>query len=264
MSEYSEGYNYIASHYDAFNESIDYGKWADYIDSLFRKHHKQDPVKTVLDLGCGTGKMIIELKKRGYDVIGLDSSDEMLSVADYSLRENGFNDTLLIHGDMAFFELYGSVNAIICCLDGINHICDPEDLRSCLSLVSNYLDNEGLFVFDLNTPYKFRTRYNGKDYILEDENAVCCWQSETNKNNTIAHFYLSVFEKTEDEVHWTRKDTYIEEKAYSLRSIKKYLSEAGLEIVEINGSTNYDPPDELSERWYITAKKVINIKTEDE
>ena len=147
-----DGYNVLAPVYDRLNDTVDYSQWADFIERCFLKYSPDRRIRSVLDLGCGTGSMTLELRRRGYDLTGLDISEEMLSVADSRMRDDGFTDVLFILGNMCSFELYGTVDAIVCCLDGINHLTSRDDLLACFSLVANYLEDDGLFVFDMNTP----------------------------------------------------------------------------------------------------------------
>lgn len=249
----SDGYSALAPVYDRLNTSVDYPKWADFIERIFERYSSPKP-SLILDLGCGTGSMTAELAARGYDMTALDLSEEMLSVAEQRVRDCGKN-VLFIHGDMASFELYGTVDAVVCCLDGINHLTDREDLLSCFACVANYLNPGGLFIFDMNTPYKFRTQYADRDYILEDEGAVCCWSNRLNKKGDLADFILTVFEENADGT-WKRTDGAERERAYGMRSIENALRLCGLELLNVSADYAFTPPDAATERWYMTAKKV--------
>ena len=249
-----DGYNILAPVYDRLNDTVDYSLWADFIEACFEKYSTQRKIKSVLDLGCGTGSMTLELRRRGYDMTGLDISEEMLSVADSRMRDEGINDVLFVLGNMCAFELYGTVDAIICCLDGINHLTSRDELLSCFSLIANYLEDGGLFIFDLNTPYKFKTVYSDRDYILEDDGIMCCWKNRLSKKGDRVDFYLTVFEEQEDG-SWTRNDGVERERAYGLRAIQNALSECGLEQVNVSADYNFTSPDKTTERWYITARK---------
>ncbi len=248
------GYSALARVYDKLNDTVDYRAWADFIEEIFSRYAIKKP-SLVLDLGCGTGSMTLELARRGYDMTALDLSEEMLSVADERLRNAGIENTLLIHGNMCSFELYGTVGAIVCTLDGVNHLTTTDELCECFSTVANYLDPDGLFIFDLNTPHKFRTVYNDRDYVLEDDGVMCVWRNRLNKRGDTVDFFLSVFEENTDGT-WTRTDGDERERAYSLRTVKKLLAECGLETVSVSADYNFTEPDENSDRWYITARKI--------
>lgn len=252
------GYSILAPFYDQLNDTVDYGKWADFLESCFRQYSRLGSVgvKTVLDLGCGTGSMTIQLAKRGYDLTALDLSEEMLSFADANCRAQGLNDILFIQENMASFELYGTVDAVVCCLDGVNHLTDREDLDSCFSLVSNYLNPGGVFLFDVNTPYKFKTAFADRDYVLEDDGIMCCWRNRLNRRGDKADFVFSVFEEDSDG-SWKRSDGYEQEKSYSLRQLEKSLKRCGLELMNVSADFEFSSPDKETERWYLVAGKPV-------
>ena len=165
MSEYKD-YGAIARVYDKFNrEEINYSAWADFIEKIFDRFSPHKP-ELVLDLACGTGTMTRELARRGYDMIGVDASADMLSEA-YC---NGDGERILyLNQDMRSFELYGTVGAVVCCLDSLNYLVNDGDLGTTFATVHNYLDPDGLFIFDMNTPYKFENIYSDNAYVLEDD-----------------------------------------------------------------------------------------------
>lgn len=144
-------YQGFAEVYDRLTQDIEYEKWADFLESAFLKFG--DKPRLVLELGCGTGSLAIEMAKRGYDMIGLDLSVDMLSRAAEKSRDQGV-DILFINQDMRDFELYGTVDAVICMLDSINYITDKTDLDRVFQLVHMYLNPGGLFIFDINSEYK--------------------------------------------------------------------------------------------------------------
>ena len=133
-------YDLLAPFYDRFNGDIDYAKWADFIESVIKKEYTEGTPSLVLDLGCGTGSMTLELAKRGYDMTGIDYSPEMLDIARGRGEECGLSDKMLwLCQDMRGFELYGTVDVTVSCLDALNHLVARGDLDKCLSLVHNYL-----------------------------------------------------------------------------------------------------------------------------
>lgn len=248
-----DGYSVLAPVYDKLNDTVDYNKWADFIEKCFEKFAENKP-KSVLELGCGTGSMTLELARRKYDMTALDLSEDMLSVADDRAREEGLNNILLLCENMCAFELYGTVDAVICCLDGINHLDIKDDLYACFALVNNYLNSNGLFIFDVNTPYRFKTTYADRDYILEDDGVMCCWRNRLNKKGDVVDFCLTVFEENEDGT-WSRTDGVERERAYGLRSLKNALEANGMELVDVSADYDFAEPTDQTERWYITAKK---------
>ena len=247
------GYDAIAHVYEKLNSEIDYKKWADFIEAIFDKHLQTRP-SLVLDLACGTGTMTRELSSRGYDMIGIDGSADMLAEA-FMQKEEG-ESTLYLNQDMREFELYGTVGAVVCCLDSINYLLSESDVKKTFSLVHNYLDPDGLFIFDVNTPYKFENIYSDNAYILEDElegSAIYCgWQNSYDKESGICDFYLSLFEETDE--GYSRFDEHQEERCYQKDTLLKLLCECGFEKVDVVSGYNFEAPDQKCERWYFIAR----------
>lgn len=248
-------YSALAPFYDAFNRDLDYAAWADFIEDNFRLY-RDAGVHSVLDLGCGTGSMLLELASRGYDMTGVDGSDEMLNVARDRLEAAGLTDkVLLLCQDLADFELYGTVDAIVCCLDTVNHLTDPDELDRCFHWVHNYLEPNGIFLFDVNTPYKFENIYDCNDYILEDEGVVCNWRNYFDDETEICHFDISLFTEDEDG-RYTRTDVSQEERKYTLAALRRLLKKNGLELLSVSADYNHARPTRTTERYYIAARAV--------
>jgi len=212
----------------------------------------------VLDLACGTGSMTFELNSRGYDMIGADGSEDMLSRAYEKAFEKGIANVLFLCQDMRNFELYGTVGAVVCCLDSINYLTDDGDLEKCFSTVHNYLDPDGLFIFDVNTPHKFERVYGNNHYIFENEDydgnrAYCGWQNEYEPTSKLCSFYLSVF--TEDENgKFLRADEQQTERCYTDRELEQSLTRCGFEVLGFYGDYRFSKPTDDTERWYIVAR----------
>ena len=245
-------YSSVAKVYDLLNDEIDYSAWAGFIDSVIKKYSTV-PVKLMLDLGCGTGKMTFALRDRGYDMTGVDISPEMLAEAAEICRRKNIDDILWLCQDMTDFELYGTVDAAVCCLDGINHLTDAGEARKCLSLVHNYLVPDGLFIFDLTAPYKFENVYGENDYVLESDGVLLAWRNSYNKKTKICDFFVSKFSENPDGTY-TREDSGQRERCYTERSIKKLLSDTGFELLFISSEYNDSPASPDAERWYICAR----------
>ncbi len=258
-----EGYNAVARVYDKLNAEIDYSAWADFVEACFDRFLASRP-ELVLDLACGTGSMALELDRRGYDMIGIDGSAEMLAEA--FDRANGNPKILWLKQDMREFELYGTVGAVTCCLDSLNYLLSPADLKKTFSLVHNYLDPDGLFLFDMNTPYKFRNVYGNNAYILEDElvwdegeateeraAVYCGWQNDYHPDSRICDFDLSIFEELPGG-SYRRSDEHQQERCYELDEIKSALSETGMELIGVWSDWDFSQPDKKTERWYFAAR----------
>ena len=249
MSEYKD-YSAIARVYDKFNrEEIDYGAWADFIENCFDKFLSAKP-EIVLDLACGTGTMTRALAKRGYDMIGVDASANMLSEA----YANGAGERILyLNQDMRSFELYGTVGATVCCLDSLNYLVGDGELEKTFATVHNYLDPDGLFVFDMNTPYKFENIYSDNAYVLEDEGVYCGWQNFYDRETRICDFYLSLFEENDDG-SYSRSDEHQRERCYFESEITDTLAKCGFELCGIYSDYSFSPAKDEDHRWFFVAK----------
>ncbi len=257
------GYNAIARVYDKLNAEIDYSEWADFIEKCFDKFLDKRP-DLLLDLACGTGRMTRELAARGYDMIGIDGSEDMLAVAMSKNPEEEDQRILYLKQDMREFELYGTVGAIVSCLDSINYILDEKDLSRVFSLAHNYLDPDGLFIFDVNTPYKFENIYSDNAYILEDEiceeygdeteryEVYCGWQNFYDKKTSLCEFYLTLFEELDGK--YLRSDEHQTERCYSEDILRAALENNGFEIIGFFGGYDFSEPKSDTQRWYIVAK----------
>ena len=250
-------YDAIASVYDSINAEIDYVAWADFFESCFKRFLKEKP-ELILDLACGTGRMTFELRRRGYDMIGADASEEMLYKAYDRAYDENVEGILFVKQDMREFELYGTVGAISCCLDSINYLTSREDLKKCFACVHNYLDPDGLFLFDVNTPYKFENVYGCNHYIFENtdsdgRNAYCGWQNDYDKESGLCNFYLSVFTENDDG-SFERSDEEQTERCYTKEELTDVLDECGFEIIGFFGDFDFSEPMADSERWYVVAR----------
>ena len=245
-------YTAMAPIYDEMNRELDYARWADFVEEQFARFAKAKP-ELVLDLAAGTGSMTIELAKRGYDMTAVDNSADMLSLAATRLAEAGQYGVLLLEQDMTDFELYGTVDAVVCCLDSLNHLTDDGEVEKCFALVHNYLNPDGLFLFDVNTPHKFRHTYGVNDFILENEGAVCCWQNQFDPASGLCDFILTIFEKQSDG-RYSRTDTVQTERCYSRSHLTRALKQAGFEMLGIYEDYNFTPATRRADRWYVVAR----------
>lgn len=248
-------YDAIAHVYDRLNAELDYGAWADFVEASFARHLPARP-SLVLDLACGTGSMTHALAARGYDMIGVDLSPEMLSTA---YTRAGEVMPLFLCQDMRSFELYGTVGATVCCLDSINYLTGEGDLAQCFATVHNYLDPDGLFLFDVNTPYKFAHTYADQAYILEDEIAgravYCGWQNSYDAETNLCQFYLTLFEEQANGSYRRAEETQTE-RCYTHDAILEALANTGFAHLGTYADFAFSAPTETTERWYIAARAI--------
>ncbi|MCL1792376.1 MAG: class I SAM-dependent methyltransferase [Oscillospiraceae bacterium] len=221
--ETKAGFGVIAKYYDALNIDADYKKVADYIEGVFSLYQKKP--ESILDLACGTGNLAIELSNRGYDMTGLDLSAEMLAAA--AAKKNA-GKVLWTNQDMVSFELYGTVDAALCCFDSLNYVADPGDVKKCFALARNYLNPGGLFVFDVNSKYKFESVYANNSFILEDakKKVFCIWQNRYRKKDGSCDFYITLFAK-QPNGGYMRHEEAQREKYHSPEFLERALLDAG-------------------------------------
>ena len=187
----------------------------------------------------------------GLDPDGLDTDAAMEELAKRPAP-------LFLQQDMRDFELYGTVDATVCCLDSLNYLCGDGDLLACLKCVHLYLAPGGLLVFDVNSPYKFAHTYGNNAYILEDEDedgraVFCGWQYEYNPETRLCKFYLSLFAEGEDGVY-TRSDEEQTERCFDEAELTAALDEAGFDLCGIYSDFDFSPVTETTERWYVVAR----------
>ena len=246
-------YDLLADVYDSINGEIDYSLWADFFERIFERECIERP-NLVLDLAAGTGRMTLELAERGYDMTAVDISGEMLDVARKSAERIGLDGEILwLCQDMTEFELYGTVDAVVCCLDSINHLTRPEELRRSFSLVHNYLIPDGIFIFDVNGMGKFENTYSDRSYVFENDCGMCVWQNDYNPKSRLCDFYITLFSEGADG-RYTRRDDIQTERAYSLRSLKSALSKTGFEFIGAYSDFDFTPATDSDDRIYLVAR----------
>lgn len=244
-------YDLLAPFYDSINADIDYKKWANFIESILKREMKIKP-ELVLDLGCGTGRMTLELSRRGYDMTGIDYSTEMLDVARSAAEAEG-QDILWLCQDMREFELYGTVDAAVCCLDCINHIEDISDVEKCFKLVHNYLIPDGIFIFDVNGKYKFENIYADRAYVMEEDGGFCVWENDYDPESRICDFYITLFKEGPDS-RYERYDEVQSERMYAIDELRMALEKNNMEFIAAYDDLDFSPATDDSERIYIIAK----------
>ncbi len=245
-------YDLLAPVYDEINKDIDYSSWADFIEAAVNANSQIRP-ELVLDLGCGTGSMTLELAKRGYDMTGVDISVEMLDIARERACDAGLDGKMLwLCQDMTEFELYGTVDLAVSCLDCLNHLTSTKALDKCLSLVHNYLIPDGLFVFDVNGKAKFENVYADRSYVMETDGSVCIWQNDYNPKTHICDFCITLF--NEEGGMYARYDELQRERMYPLSTLKKKLASSGFEFIGAYSDYSFTPATDADERIYIVAR----------
>ncbi|MDQ2085399.1 class I SAM-dependent methyltransferase [Herbivorax sp. ANBcel31] len=231
---------------------VDYKNWADFIENIF-KVHKIKP-SLMLDLACGTGSFTVEMAKRGYDMIGVDISTDMLNCAKH--KSFDFKNILYLNQDMIDFELYGTVDTIICLMDSLNYILYKKDVKKLLKNVYNYLNDGGLFIFDINTPFKFKNILKNNVFYDVSEEITYIWQNYFDSKKNICEFDLTVFMK-ENNIYKRIDEVHLE-RCYEINDLKKMISESGLKLLNIYDNLKLRKISSKTQRGFFVCKKEIN------
>lgn len=251
-----EAYTGFAQVYDTFMDNIPYNEWVKYLHDLLKEHGIFDGL--VLELGCGTGNVTRRLKSLGYDMIGLDSSMEMLEIArekEILTQDTSNKPVLYINQDMREFELYGTVTAIVSICDSMNYITTCEDLLKVFKLVNNYLDPNGVFIFDLNTVFKYERILADNVFAEDRDDASFIWTNYYDEEERINEYDISIFVKIEEDEVFERFREIHHQKAYEMQTIINLINEAGMEFVAIYDAFTHGPPTDESQRVYFVARE---------
>ena len=237
-------YNTFAQFYDHLTENVDYKVRSNYISGFFSEYGNGG--KKVLDLACGTGSITKHLTEMGYDVIGIDLSEEMLTAAKEKCPE-----CIFIKADMTDFTLPDQLDFCLCSLDAVNHLTEFQQVCNCFKCVGNALNSGGLFVFDVNTQYKHREVLGDNTFIYDEEDFFLSW--DNHYTDDIIEIYLDFF--VFNGKNYDRFSENFSEKAYSTAQLICAL-EKDFEIIGIYDELTLDTPKEDSERIYFVCKKV--------
>lgn len=259
-------YTGFAFVYDLFMDNIPYDSWCTYLKSLLEQYHIKSGI--IAELGCGTGNITKRLSNYGYDMIGIDCSEDMLSIArekmmeEYDMMEKP--PILYLMQDMRELELYGTVAAFISVCDSMNYLLEEKDLLQVFQVVNNYLDPSGIFIFDLKTEAYFE-RLGENTFAENREMASFFWENNYHKETKINEYDLTVYisenlledveEEKEESNLFLRFDETHYQRAYSLEKIKELLEKAGMKFLAAYDAFSNHPPCADSERIYIVAQE---------
>ena len=246
-----DAYTGFAEVYDLFMDQVPYEKWSRRITEILKEYGISDGL--VLDLGCGTGSMTELLADAGYDMIGVDASEEMLELA-YEKRAESGHDILYLLQDMREFELYGTVRAIVSVCDPLKYITEEEELLHVFRLVRNYLDPDGVFFFDMNTIYKY-SKMLGETTIAENrEEGSFIWENYYDPEEQLNQYDLTLYIRDEDDRYTRFEETHIQ-KAYALERVLELLQQAGMKAEQIFDSDTGKEVTDTTGKFCIAARK---------
>ena len=273
-------YTGFAEVYDMFMDNVPYDKWAKYLQKLLKENGAKEGI--VCELGCGTGKMTRRLRDMGYDMIGIDISQDMLQIAveqETILKKAGTQNAdinkveskhtksdkkknyeiLYLNQDMREFELYGTVAAVVSVCDSMNYITEKEDLLQTFKLVRNYLDPGGVFIFDMNTPYYYRKKLGEQTICENRDEGSFIWENYYDPDTKINEFDMTIYirRNTNDAAHelYERFEETHFQRAYSIAEVKALLKKAGLKDIKVYKAFTKDAPDSTAERVYFVSGK---------
>ena len=247
-----ESYAFLAGAYDALTTDVGYEAWADFLQRQFRR--AKCPVHTVLDLCCGTGSLTCILAERGYEMIGVDRSSEMLAeAAEKALHIQG-TPPIFLAQPMEKLDLYGTVDACVCCLDSVNYVTRPDKLRKAFERIHLFLMPGGVFIFDVNTPEKLMG-LDGQVFLDETEDVYCVWRAAYSRRRRICTYAMDIFQR-EGGV-WTRGEELHEEYAYTPDELTGFLREAGFRSIWQLGNRKQRPPKPGEDRIFFVARKDV-------
>lgn len=242
------GYHEFAYFYDELNGEADYDTLHQYIVSVFKEEGL--PGNIVADLGCGTGELTLRLAGSGYDMIAIDASADMLSVLQNKLMQQPGPKVLLVCQDLTKLDLYGELHGAVCTFDTLNHIGSFSEMQKVLGRVALFLEQGGIFIFDVNTPYKHTDILADETFVLEDDDAVCVWQNTHEPTKM----------RTKISMHITAGEEEIEETFYEYYCTPEQLVQActcaGLAVQSVlDGETFCAPTPETQRLIFVTKKE---------
>lgn len=243
-------YSDFAYVYDSFMDNIPYQSWYDYLHGLLMDYNINNGI--VVDLACGTGTITAMLAADGYDMIGIDLSYEMLNIARGKCPDN----VLFLHQDIRELDLYGTASAMVCICDGINYMLDEESLYQVFDKVYTFLDDGGVFIFDMKTRHFYENMLGNQTIADNRENSSLIWENEFDKTTGINEYFITIYNLYSKELGlFERFEEFHRQRAYPVEKIKELAAKAGLETVAVYNAFTKEEPLDNSERIYYIMRK---------
>lgn len=242
-------YGSLANCYDKLTSDIDYQQWANYLHNHLEKH--KIPGKILLDLACGTGSLTFSLADLGYEMIGADLSPDMLSQAMEKSYDYEGQRPIFLCQSMENLDLYGTIDACVCCLDSINYVTDPKTLQKAFEKISLFMMPGGLFIFDIKTPFAFQNQ-DGQFSLDETEDIFCVWRTET--EGDFSQHVIDLFQRDGD--LWRREEEIHQQRIYHPDLLTEFLEQAGFSSIQQFGNLSQEPPSPQEERIFFLARKL--------
>lgn len=275
-----EAYTDFASVYDTFMDDTPYEAWADFLAELIEKYGISKPERDksesgpgacgrdeilnsernlVLDLGCGTGTLTELLYKKGYDMIGVDNSQEMLNIA-LAKKEKSGSEILYLCQDMRELDLYSTIGTVISVCDSVNYLLEDDEVAETFSLVNNYLYPGGLFIFDFNTVYKYEQVIGDTTIAENRENCSFIWENYYHEEECINEYDLTIFAREEGSEYFRRFAETHFQRGYTVEEMTGFVEQAGMEVALVLDADTRKAPSPESERIYVIAREVMKVR----
>ena len=245
-------YGVFSEFYDALTANVSYDKVSQVLGSLLTRYGKSRGL--LLDLACGTGSVSVRLAEKGYEVIGVDLSPEMLSEAQNKAYSAGQN-ILFLCQDMTALDLYGTVDAAVCTLDGLCHLPDEESVQAALRKVSLFMNPGGVFLFDVNSVYKHRAVLGNNTFVYDTDDVYCVWQNTLLSDGVTVQMDLDFFEPVSDAGDYVRQSERFTERAYPKETLEAMLKKAGFTVLDVFDGYSGKPAHNTSERLLFAVRK---------
>lgn len=244
-------YESLALLYDDFTRDVPYTEFADFYERVFGQYGRSPRI--ILDLACGTGTMTYILAERGYEMIGADASPEMLAVAaeKAGMLPECVMRPLFLCQSMEEIDLFGTVDAVVCTLDGLNYI-PHEALPEVFKRISLFIEPDGILIFDNNMPYALRS-LDGEVFIDETDDAYCVWRAEWDETSRSCNYGLDIFKR--EGSMWSRSFEEHTEYAHEPNEILSQLEASGFEDVKTFGGADAGVPGAGKGRLFFSARK---------
>jgi SAM-dependent methyltransferase len=251
--DFLSGYGDFAFYYDMLTDNVNYEKRCEYIFSLLAENGVDKGI--LLDLACGTGTLSVLFAQKGFEIVGVDASEEMLSLAQEKKLQSDI-DAVFLCQKMQQLDLFGTIDAAVCTLDSINHVTDENDVKEIFRRVSLFMNDKGIFVFDANTPYKHKNVLANNTFVYDLDEVYCVWQNTYNEKNCITDISLDIFEKDEDDAEtYYRYNEQFSERGYEIEKLKKWLSDVRFEVLGVYEEMTKSPITEQTQRAVFVCRK---------
>ena len=243
-------YEFLAPVYDELTPDVDYDGVLEFYEKIFSLYGAKP--KLVLDLACGTGSLTWLMAEKGYEMIGVDASFEMLMAAREKAGEREVEvPPIFIEQSLEELDMYGTSDAAVCCLDGMNYI--PGDkIPAVFEKLHYFVEDGGVFIFDINSPYKLKN-LDGQIFLDETEDVYCVWRCEVNEAEEFCVYGMDIFSLLEDGT-WERSGEEHIEYIHTTKYLISCLEKAGFEEIKVFGDKKLQTPEEKEERIFISAK----------